>query len=217
MSVKAIDREKKKYRISFWYKNKCYRKVIHGNMVCAREIETKMKAALVEKRYFPERFKRPALPFAEAADRFLKEYVVISCRLPRYYAENMRIAKKFFGRKSVDEITPQDIREYRLEGGQRGLSPVTLNHRQKVVRRLFNWLASVDLFSGGNPASSRKVRLENERPYWRTNYLKEKRDFQELIAASDPRIKPIITCAVHTGMRLGEIDQRPRQKAKLVS
>lgn len=202
MGIKLINSEKHKYRITFRYQGQIYRKVITGNRKLAQDVESKMRLELAEGTFFPER-NRPNLTFAEAAKRFLEDF----CQYKpssKHYRYNTLSAIKFFGSKLINNITPEDIRQYRVSQQVLKLHPVTVNHRQKNLRRMFNWLEQQGLYAGKNPASGKYVPLENERPYWRRAFLSQEQ-FQKLLDIAHPRLKAIIITAAHTGMRHGEL------------
>jgi integrase len=119
----------------------------------------------------------------------------------RYSTES---AKKFFGKRLITEITPEDVRQYRIYEYERGLRLVSVNHRQKNLRRLFFWLEEIGVFKGDNPASGRRVPLENERPYRRRRFLSQE-EFQRLLGVADPKIRLIAMTAGYTGLRHGEL------------
>jgi len=202
MGIKLLDPKRRKYRVAFWYKNRHYAKVVYGNRKLAEDIEAKLRAEVVEGKYFPER-NRPNLPFSEAAKRFLDQFAKHKPS-SKHYHYNTLSAIRFFGSKPVHNITPEDIRQYRAKQRELGLHPVTVNHRQKNLRRVFNWLEEIGLFQGENPASGKKVPLENERPYWRRSFLTLEQ-YQKLLDVSAPSLRTIIICASHTGMRHGEL------------
>lgn len=202
MAVKLLDPRKRKYRVSFWYRKRHYAWRVHGNRKLAEDYEAKKRLELAEGNYFPAR-KSKSLTFTEAADRFLAEYAKHKPSWDMFYYSS-ESAKKFFGSRLVTEITPEDVRQYRNSERERGLNPVSVNHRQKNLRKLFYWLAELGLFKGDNPASGRRVPLENERPYWRRNFLTQEQ-FQRLLAVADPKIRLIVMTASYTGMRHGEI------------
>ncbi len=198
--------------MSFWYRKKHYAWVVTGNRKTAEDFESRKLNELGEGTYFPAR-QRPNLSFKEAAAKFLSEFAKHKAS-SKHYEYNSNSAIKFFGSKSINEITPEDIRQYRANQSAIGMHPVTVNHRQKNVRRIFNWLEQLGLFHGKNPASGKLVPLENERPYWRRSYLTPEQ-YQKLLAASDPRLRTIIIAASHTAMRLGELKRIQKKDVDL--
>jgi integrase len=202
MGIKLIDAKKRKYRVSFWYRKKHYAWVITGNRKLAEDFESKKLNELAEGTYFPAR-QRPNLSFREAAEKFLTEYAKHKPSA-KHFRYNTNSAIKFLGSKSIHDISPEDIRQYRANQAKLGMHPVTVNHRQKNIRRIFNWLEQLGLYSGKNPASGKWVPLENERPYWRRSFLSLEQ-YQKLLEVSAPRLRTIIITASHTGMRHGEL------------
>lgn len=205
MGIKLIDTQKRKYRVAFWYRRRHYVKTICGDRRLAEDVEAQMRLQLAEGSYFPERQKKN-LTFSEAADRFIKEFVPSGKTkgARKHYTILAQQAKEFLGSMRLAEITPEDVRRYRLHLKAKGYHPVSVNHRHKGVRRIFSWAKNAGHFKGDNPASSTKVKLENERKYWRDRFLSQE-EFKRLISVAEPKLKPIILCAVFTGMRRGEL------------
>ncbi len=170
-----------------------------------------MRTALAENRYFPER-KIREMSFKDVAKKFLAE-----CRTFERSKHKVRIyiagCLKEFGVMKMNEIRSQDVASFRDELGKR-MSPVSVNHYHRVLRRLFNWAKEEHLFLGENPASGKRVPLANERPFWRSEFLSEE-ELQKILEVADEKIKPIILCAALTGMRLNEIKRMKGQDVDL--
>ena len=211
MGIKLISQQRKNYRISFWYKNKCYRKIVYGNKRLAEEVEAKIRLELAEGSYFPGRNKKE-FGFGEIADRFIRDFAAHrpTCDGQKHYQYGALKAKEFIGSKKLSAITPEDVRQYRYWLGQKGYHPVSVNHFQKTLRRILNWAKEAGLYCGDNPASSSKIKLPSELKHWRREFLTQDQ-FKRLLEVADERIRPLILCAVHTGMRRGEL-QRLRKK-----
>src|SRR5579862_4865751 len=132
MGIKLIDAEKRKYRVSFWYRKKHYAWVITGNRNLAEDFKSKKLNDLGEGTYFPAR-QRPNLSFKEAAEKFFAEYAKHKPS-SKHYRYNTVAAIKFLGSKPIHDITPEDIRQFRANQASLGMHPVTVNHRQKNIR-----------------------------------------------------------------------------------
>ncbi|GEM_PF-6665042 len=204
MGIKLIDRDGKKYRIAFWYKNRHFTKVVYGNKRLAEEVEAKMRLELAGDRYFPER-QKPSMSVTQAVDLFFKRYAVHKLSGPSFYRSYCAHIKNYFGAKLIAEVNPEDVRQFRYHlRSKKGLAVTSVNHGQRVLRCLFNWLKTAGHFNGENPASGSKVKMENERKYWRREYL-TREQLATLVSVAAPSLKPIILTAAFTGMRRKEI------------
>jgi integrase len=211
MAVKLIDVKKKKYRIAFWYKRKHYTKVVTGNRKLAEAVERQIIKDLEEGRYFPERKFRER-NYDEVAGSFLTECPTFKKSVHKVEIY-LRGLKTFFKGKMMKDIQSRDVVRLREHLGQR-MTPVSVNHYHRILRRVFNWAIQENLFKGENPASGTKVKLANERPYWRTNFLGAE-DLKRLLEAAEDRIAPIVLCAALTGMRLSEIKRMKKEDVDL--
>jgi len=198
--VKLIDAEKRKYKIQFWWAGKCYRKIVRGgDKRLATEIEAKMRAELSQGSYFPERAK---VSFEQIADQFLREYAVHT-KSGKKMVIYLRRAKTFLDGKQAGAVTPEDVQCFRQELALT-MCQVSVNHYQRAIRRAYNWAIDRKLFRGDNPASGKKVKFTNERKYWRTRFLSSD-EYRKLVECADEGLREIITCAVLTGLRKGEL------------
>jgi integrase len=172
-----------------------------GNKKLADAVERQMRTELEENRYFPERQFRDR-SFEEVADTFMRDCPTFkkSAHKVAIYVRNMKV---FFKGKNMKDIQPSDVVRLREYLGQR-MTPVSVNHYHRVLRRMFNWAIIENLFMGENPASGKRVPLANERPYWRSEFLNEQ-DLNRLIDCCEERLRPIVYCAALTGMRRGEL------------
>ena len=197
--VKLIDPVKRKYTIQFWWSGKCYRRIVSGDKRLATELEARMRAELSQGSYFPERAK---VSFDEVADKFLSEYAVHT-KSGKKMAIYLRRAKTFFAGKQAGAINPEDIQAFRQELALT-MCQVSVNHYHRAIRRAYNWAIDRKLYRGENPASGKKVKFTNERKYWRTRFLSSD-EYRKLVECADEGLKEIITCAVLTGLRKGEL------------
>jgi integrase len=204
--VKLINAETRKYRIQFWFSGKCYRKIIRsGDKRLAVEIEARMRAELSQGLYCPERAK---VTFEEIADRFLNEYACHT-KSGKKMAIYLKRAKAFLAGKQAGAVTPEDIQCFRQELSLT-LCQVSVNHFQKSIRRVYGWALDRKIFKGENPASSKRVKLTNERQFWRTRYLSAD-ELKRLVDNADVKLKGLIICAAMTGLRKGELKNLKRK------
>ncbi len=201
MAVKLLDAKKRKFRIAFWWKKKHFAKVVMGNKKFAEAVEHQMLSDLEEARYFPARQFRDR-SFEEVADKFLVECPTFkkSAHKVAIYIRNL---KSIFKGSMMKDIQTGDVVRLRAHLTEK-MTPVSVNHYQRILRRVFNWAIQEKIFKGDNPASGKCVPLANERPFWRSNFLSEP-ELIRLLDVCEERIRLIILCAALTGMRMSEL------------
>lgn len=110
-----------------------------------------------------------------------------------------------FGDKFLSSITTEDIEAFRAARKAGGLSPVTVNHDLKLLRKMFNWgirkgyLQRTPFKVGSESA----ITLEREIPRdWR---FESDEDEQKLLNAANPHLRAVLIALLDTAARLGEI------------
>ena len=110
-----------------------------------------------------------------------------------------------FGAKLLTAITTDDIEAFRDMRKAKGLSPVTVNHDLKLLRKMFNWgirKAFVERtpFKIGTEAA---ITLQREIP--RARRFDHDGDEDRLLNAANPHLRSIVIALLDTCCRLGEI------------
>ena len=170
-----------------------------------------LAAAVIENQLFEKRYgleKRQEVRF----DKFVEETFLPYSKLhKKSYPDDIRHCRmldRFFGRMTLPEITPPAIEKFkreRLEGitmYKRKRHPATVNRELCVLSKIFSLAFDAELIESNPCRRVRKLRAESTR----TRFLL--RDEEErLFAALDGQewLKDIVTMAIHTGMRQGEI------------
>lgn len=149
--------------------------------------------------------------FADIAQRFLIEY----CDAPGskkslriFHQNNLLALVRCFGHMRLDEITTWHIRKFKMdrvrqisEHTGRLISTSTFNRERSTLSVIFNVARKHWGYQIMNPVSDVE-RFPD--PPAKTEYL-EVDEIHTLIEAADPYFKPILLCAVYTGMRREEI------------
>ncbi len=109
------------------------------------------------------------------------------------------------GSKPLVAITTDDIEAFRAWRKGQGLSPVTVNHDLKLLRKMWNWgirkgFIDTSPFKIGSEAA---ISLAKEFPRdWR---FESEEDEQKLLDAASPHLRGIATALLDTACRLGEV------------
>ena len=166
------------------------------NRKLAEKLYAKVLTDIVEGRYF-ETTKLKTTKFEEMTDKYLKEHA--HSRDPR----TVKTLLTFFTGYMLSEIKTRVIAEFRNRRLQK-VKPATVYQELALLRRMFNVAIKEWEWCKDNPVSrlSFSVGNRNARSRWLTmeeeNLLLEK-------ATNPIWLRSLVTVALHTGMRRGEI------------
>ncbi len=122
--------------------------------------------------------------------------------------------RKYFSNKKLCEITPNAIDRYRKEQKsqfkdkkeKKPISNTTINRELEIIRKMFNIAIDNGWYYDTNPASSKVVKkLREDNKIERFLDPKEEKVLLKHCVGEHSYMKPIIICALNTGMRKGEI------------
>ena len=161
----------------------------------AEAIERQFREELNERRHRLPQLK-PEMSFKELTAHFIAGGMGRPHSLDR-----LKHLLPFFSEFQLIDINTSTIRKYRQERNrQRTLTAATVNSDLSVLRRLLYW-AVEEGYLAQNPLG--RLRMERERRTKRP--VLSLREEQLLLAAAPAHLQRIILCALHTGMRRGEI------------
>jgi integrase len=108
-----------------------------------------------------------------------------------------------FGNLPLRRFNSMLVEQYQTERMQRGNKPATINRLVATLKHMFTKAVEWDMVEEQTLKRIRKAKLleENNR---RLRYL-SKEECQALINTCDKHLKPVVVCAVNTGMRKSEI------------
>ena len=180
----------------------------------AREVLVE-KLRAVKKTIHPFLKDEQKINFARFADRFAEEYQGnrgdLSESSRTLYLVLLKKLKEHFGDLLLGDISDSDVDEYiakrkrdTVRGlGQRKVSHVTINRELAVLRLMLNWAVEKNIIVD-NPVKKRVSRRKVFKEEPRKVYFNED-EFVALLAAAEEPWKSFIRVAIHTGMRLEEI------------
>jgi integrase len=193
----------KSYRVVVKGKNgRRISKVVHS-ISLAKKLERKLKTQFLENSLF-------GIVQIPVIDEVWGKYLSWAKQHKRSWEKDlqrwqMHVQPHLNGKK-MDVITTYDvhfiIKRMRLK---RAYAPATIKHVIVLVKRVYNWAAEMDLYSGQNPASKIKIpKLNNEITECLT-----KDEISRLLETCDSWINQraalLVKFALFTGLRRGEL------------
>ncbi len=108
--------------------------------------------------------------------------------------------KSTFGDRMLSQVTPKDIDDYKLVR-LREVKPATVNRELACLSHLFNLAKRQGVFFSENPVAVSKLLPEHNQ----VERILTREEEERLLASSPQYLKPILICALNTGMRKNEI------------
>ena len=148
------------------------------------------------------------MPFPKLNETY-KEYIMSAKKGWKEEQSKIRKLSAFFGKYKLKEITPDLISRYRSERQRmpkkngKPLSGATINREVSILSKML----SIALENGwilSNPCRAVK-KLKEETKLERYLQSDEEERLLNNCVGSQTYMKPILICALHTGMRRGEI------------
>lgn len=171
-----------------------HREMVGTSKALARETYQRRKAAVAERRFNPEKFRRRVVLLSAALDDYLER------RKDRAGLRNMkRIADRWkdaLGTRPLRQVRRRDVELYRAKRSGE-VSKQTLYHELSLLRAVFR--IAMD---EGN-ADEQPVRDLHPPRAHRVRYLTAEEEVA-LLGKLEPKWRPLVTVAIHTGMRQGE-------------
>ncbi|MBI4381404.1 MAG: site-specific integrase [candidate division NC10 bacterium] len=165
----------------------------------AKEVYQKRKTAIREWRFFPEQLRKRSLLFDEAA----KDWLAYAKANKRSYNMDVTRSRRLllaFGGKPVETLTPQDVERFKANLKAEGWADATVNRHLALLKSMFNFAMRNGKIER-SPAKAVKLFQENNA---RVRYLAEDEEHR-LFEALPGELRPLVTAALHTGLRKGEL------------
>ena len=144
-------------------------------------------------------------PFSVIVDMFI-EYAKNNRTGWKNDMSEVNILKNFFKNTPLKDITPKKIEQYRkFRKDENGVKPATINREVGILRRMFA-LAIKENMVKENPCLAvnlTPLKVDNIKERFLTK--KEEERLLENCTGDFTYLRPIIKCALLTGMRRGEI------------
>jgi len=193
------------YTSMVWVDGVRYYRALHtGSKRIAERLDHEHKEEINQRQYQQPQFD-PEMSFAEVFSRFLAEADVKA-----FHTERAKYFLGFFGNLTLGRITRNDAIRYRKHRHHefasrqttpgRKLTETTVNRDLEVVRRVLFWAADEGIVQH-NPLA----RMPMIRERRRRRPVMSIGDEVRFLAEAAPHLARIVTFALFTGMRRGEI------------
>jgi integrase len=198
--AKGIYQRGNNWYIDFTFKGRRIRESIGPSRKDAEKVIAKKKTEIVENKYLDIRKEPEPIKFHE----FAKEYLKWSIENKKPSSKtremsNMRTLDRTFGDKYIHEIDSLQIERWKMNR-KREVKLSTVNRELTVLKSFFSKAVKW--------AKCKQHPVKEVKPFkgvtGRLRYLMPD-EVQRLISNCADHIKPIVTVAVHTGMRKGEV------------
>src|ERR1051326_9099020 len=167
--------------------------------------------SVIENKLFENKYKIEKTPEVRF-DKFVKDYFLPYSKLhKKTYPDDVLVCNMLFetfGSLSLTEITAPMIEKFkqkRLEGEtmyKRKRNPATVNRELCVLSKIFSLAFDAELIDSNPCRRARKFRTDTRRTRYLT-FDEEARLFEKL--EGQEWVQRIVTMAINTGMRQGEI------------
>lgn len=196
----AIYQRGNNWYIDFTFKGQRIRESIGPSRKGAEKVIAKKKAEIAENKFLDVRKDPSPIRFYDFAKEYL-QWAKANKKLSSFQRDlcSLRVLNKEFEKKIIQEITTWQIEKYKVKRKEE-VKPATLNRELALIKHLYakgiEWGRCKE-----NPAKKVKL-LRGE--VKRVRFLTPE-EIQNLLSSCPDHLRPLITVAVHTGMRKGEL------------
>ena len=171
----------------------------------ARAADGKRKAQRVENPSILERLPEETMTFEELSDWYLSLKSVKKLRTYSRIELCLNNFNKVFGTRTIGSIRPNELEDYQVRREDEGRAHATIDMELTMAKAAVSKAFNNDMASGRTLKafkSCKKKLVKGTNARGRTLSLDE---FKRLRDEALPHLQPILTVAIYTGARLGEI------------
>ncbi len=167
----------------------------------AEKIHHKVMAEIAEGKWL-DKLEGDNRTFEELADKYVNEHCRNNKKDWKKYAERLKVHLiPFFGSTIVTEVSPKFISAYKQYRYKKGVKGATINRELTVMKHMYS--VAIKEWEWCRDNTVKRVSMEKEgqpKDRWLTASEEER-----LLKATPAWLSEIVTFALNTGMRQGEI------------
>jgi integrase len=196
----GIWQESKNWSIDFNFHGQRIREMIGPSRKGAEKVIAKKKTEIIENKFLDIRKELAPIKFYD----FAKEYLqwAKANKKPSTYSRDiyiMRMFDKEFKEKTIQEITTWQIEKWKSTRKE-GLQAGSVNRELALLKHIFSMAVKWRKLKENPAREVKRFKGETKRVRYLIPY-----EVQTLLSNCEDFLKPIVTVAVHTGMRKSEI------------
>jgi len=204
-----MDAAKRSKRVKYWltYRlpgGKQRTELVGYSIEEARDAEGKRRSQKRENRIF-DMLPESKMTFAQIADWYLSSK---SVQKLASYNDIKSILKKFnsvFGSRQVNTIKPIEIENYQVDRIEKGKAVSTIDKEILYAKAMVIKAFDNDMIGGRPLKAFRKIKKLLKTGSNARDQLVSFEQYTKLIKNAPSHYRPVLTIAIHTGMRMGEI------------
>src|SRR6266480_1934991 len=195
----TIYRRGNSWCVGFTVNGRRVRETVGPNKKIAQKVLSLRMTQVLENRYFPLNRQLGRMPFKDFAQMYLEREGPL---LKSIRTERNRVLAwaREFGTRPLGQITRAEMETWRRKK-MTTCRPATINRDLSRLRRMFSLAVEWELLEESPMAGIRFLRENNAR----TRYLSLEESNRLIASCIAPHIRALVTIALHSGMRSGEI------------
>jgi excisionase family DNA binding protein len=164
-------------------------------------IDLQAKIAQIFTKDHPNQSKIKSVKFSNFVEMYIKNYAKVNKRSWKDDEYRLQKIVDFLGDIYLHDATALDVEKFKSHKLTDDVTKSTINRYLTVLKRMFN-VAIEWGYAKGNPVN--RVKFFPEKDNLKERILTSEEE-DRLLEAASAHLRPILTIALHTGMRRGEI------------